>query len=468
MITLKNKNLTKTSRPALALVFTLVVLVVLTTIVYTLTSRLATIRHRQQYIIDYQVSRYACDSAMKYALAAVEEMSLNLIKRDDKPDFSDLFMFDDTEYEQFLLDWEMEKEELEAQEAFASRSDKSRSNSFSAQDQGADLNESTPPSYMQNDPNFLFGEPNDYDDFLEGDDYQALHSLYADPNTISVPGPYGPPWPHVRKPIEIEIASAKATIEIEDENAKMPLIWATIEDKEVKPLAEDALVTFCEWMQMSPEQIDDFSDQLETIKKTKSFSLKKKGAKDAASTEKPKTPVAKSSSSRRLRRRTSKNSVKTKTAAKKRSAVKNTTDFAGLFHSPLLDRQTLAVPLLQTGNRHESPLKYLAIWGSKKVNINTAPRHVLEAAFTFGGDADEIAHEIIQKRREKPFKNIDELEDALYAYSLSIEKARPYITTKSTFFSIKVTAVSGSAKASAVATIIKNGNKATNIAIISN
>jgi hypothetical protein len=41
--------------------------VVLTGLVYGLVSRISLVRHRQQYMIDYQNARYACDSGMKYA-----------------------------------------------------------------------------------------------------------------------------------------------------------------------------------------------------------------------------------------------------------------------------------------------------------------------------------------------------------------------------------------------------------------
>ena len=92
----------------------------------------------------------------------------------------------------------------------------------------------------------------------------------------------------------------------------------------------------------------------------------------------------------------------------------------------------------------------MAMWGSGKVNINTAPRQVLEAAFIFGGDADFIAEEIIQRRRRKPFKDIDELKEKLFRYSGSIEKCKDYIVTTSDFFTIRVTGISGVARASAV------------------
>ena len=78
-------------RPAVTLVLTLVVLVVLTTILCALAARLATLKHRRQYMIDYQVSRYACDSGVKYAIAMVQGMELDFLDRKGLADFSDIF-----------------------------------------------------------------------------------------------------------------------------------------------------------------------------------------------------------------------------------------------------------------------------------------------------------------------------------------------------------------------------------------
>jgi hypothetical protein len=50
------------SRPGIVLLMTLVLLVVLSTLGYTLSNILAVHRHRAQYIIDYQAARYGCDS----------------------------------------------------------------------------------------------------------------------------------------------------------------------------------------------------------------------------------------------------------------------------------------------------------------------------------------------------------------------------------------------------------------------
>ena len=111
-------------------------------------------------------------------------------------------------------------------------------------------------------------------------------------------------------------------------------------------------------------------------------------------------------------------------------------------------------------------LKYLGAWASMKVNINTAPRHVLEAAFIFGGDADKIADEIIRLRRAKPFDSINELKDALYRYGDSIKKCESYITTTSSFFTIRVRAVSGGAEASSIIAITKDGKKVQRVAVV--
>jgi type II secretory pathway component PulK len=142
-------------------------------------------------------------------------------------------------------------------------------------------------------------------------------------------------------------------------------------------------------------------------------------------------------------------------------------DFAKLFHSSMLDTERLAQPLFESEKRRESALKYISLWASSKVNINTAPRHVLEAAFIFGGDETEIAEAIIERRRLKPFESIEELKNELRGYFSSIEKSERFITTNSDVFTIRVTATSGVARASAVIAILKEGRKVNRIAVMS-
>jgi len=440
---LTHKTAGTKNRPAVTLLLTIVILVVLTSVVYSLAAYVGQIKNRQQYIIDYQKSRYACDSAIKYALAAVEGLNLKLINREDTPDFSDLFTMTEQQRQQYVIDWAIERELTAREEGSYSGRNQSKS----------DLSRNQRNS--SNDPNF-------YEDI-------DIDINATDPNMI-IPGPYGPPWPYVNEPIELEIGNAKVTIKIEDENAKLPLTWTITDDKDMTKLADNALETFCEWMQMDFGQVEALKEQLKNVNEQKPFKFNLKPVTVTEQTETSKntkkSKASSSASSRRRQRRRRKLSTRKTT----RPTIAHTTDFAKLLHSSIIDLEALATPLEETGSgdNMQYPLKYLALWGSKQVNINTAPRHVLEAAFAFGGDAEKIADEIITVRQTKPFKSIDELKSELYAYNDSIEKTEPYITTKSTFLAIKVTAKSGNARTSAVATVIKNDKKVERIAIITN
>ena len=97
-------------RPGIVLMMTIVMLVILSILGYTLVSRLAAQRHRDQYIIDYQAARYACDSGIKYALVSLADMNAaSLISRPNEPDFSDLFALDDEHYKKLLADWQRQQ-----------------------------------------------------------------------------------------------------------------------------------------------------------------------------------------------------------------------------------------------------------------------------------------------------------------------------------------------------------------------
>jgi len=215
-------------------------------------------------------------------------------------------------------------------------------------------------------------------------------------------------------------------------------------------------------MDVNEMHIDLLKEQLKEVGEIKPFKLEFKPIK----TKKLIRTGTKSIHSRRTRRRKAPR-FRPVTVSASKQITKQARDFSKLFHCSLIDTELLAIPTIASESRKESALKYMGMWASRKVNINTAPRHVLEAAFTFGGDADRIADGIIRRRRLKPFKDISDLKGALFGYSDSIKECEKYITTASTFFTIKVTAVSGVAKASAVIAIMKEGNSMKEIAIIS-
>jgi hypothetical protein len=265
-------------------------------------------------------------------------------------------------------------------------------------------------------------------------------------------------------------------VEIEDENAKMPIVWATNSDEKLVREVGAAIDTFFEWMQFDGSQIRDLHSQLDKIRDIKQFKLdlssatakKNEKPKQADSTEDPNRVSPVTERERRIERMRQMRERRTKirVRALERTEFQNTGDFAQLLHSGIIDSDVLAKPILQSSFRNESALKYIGLWGSQKVNINTAPRHVLEALFTFCGDATEIAEEVIKERKLRPFANFEDAKKRLPHYSTSIAKIEPLITTQSDFFTIKVTAINGRARISAVAAVVKNQNQLNKVGLI--
>lgn len=427
------------NRPGIVLMMTVVLLVILSLLGYTLVTRLAAQRHRDQYIIDYQAARYACDSAVKYALVAMTDVNASqLISRPNEPDFSDLFALTDEQYEQMLKDW--------ARQNASNRS---------AADQGAESNDVNAPGLT------AIKEEADQNSFNDSNEANSLFAV-MDMNElqpVAVRGPYGPAWPCVTAPLEFQIGSAAVKIEIEDENAKLPLAWSMLDEKDGRREAKSGLQTFCEWMGLERNQIEDLQTQLMDIAAIKTFKLDYQTQKAPAPVSVATTAPRSKGRGRRARRM--------QQPPAPIPATTHIADFARLLHSSLISLDTLAEPTIVGNDRQESPLKYMGVWASKTVNVNTAPRHVLEAAFAFGGDADKIADEIIKRRRIKPFKDIDELKKAMFRYSDSIKKTEKYITTVSDFFTIRVTAASGVARASAVIAVTTVDKKMQKIAVLS-
>ncbi len=421
-----NWNISR-SRSGVVLLVTLVLLVVLATLGYTLSSRVASQRHRDQFIIDYSNARYGCDSAVKYALATLQELDPELISRPNEPDFSDLFALDEIGYQELLAQWSAE----------------SQSDTFN---NGKD-----------------FDDKSGIDDVNSISGYESRMDGFNDPDSIVIRGPYGPPWPFVTEPAEFEIGSAKVRIEIEDENAKYPLGWAMLNNPELEREIEAGFVTFCEMMGLDFMEISSLREQLKRISEIKPFTLTFKPI--TKTIRRPVTTTAKTTSKSRTSRTTRPRIIR-KTISVAKQISDQTTHFAKVFHSSLIDTESLAQPTIIVGDRKEYPLKYIGLWGTRQVNINTAPRHVLEAAFIFGGNQVEIAEEIIQQRREEPFANVEDIKSKLSRYSESIGKCEEYITTESRFFMIKITSTSGVARASSMIAITKEGNKVTRIAVI--
>ena len=434
-------------RKGIALILTVVILVILTTIIYSLATRVLVHKRRQEYVINYQTARYACDSAMKYALTRIDSIDMKLTTREDSPDFSDLFVLDHEQYIDMLDAWVAEQRQKKIEEGVLE-----------------DTEEIQEPNMLTGMIDSFSGDPNTGEDGFMDDLLGSIDGSgeLTDVNDMVVPGPYGYQWPQVCKPMEFEIGDAKIKITFNDENAKFPLTLMLMQNEELTRALDDALLIFCEWMQMDIEDIEILAFQLQSVAEKKEYNLK---MKPVVLVEKIKTTAKKTTKkpSRSSRAR------KPVTKAKKttRAADAHIADFAKILHSSKINTSSLAKALPGLVDRYESPLKYLGVWGTDKVNINTAPRHVLEAIFALGGDQASIAEEIIQQRRSKPFTKVEELREMFYEYSDSIEKVKPYLITKSDYITIEVKAVCGNAKAASITIIKKNEKKHQQIALLS-
>jgi len=430
-----------------ALLVTVIVLVVLATLTAGLATQLTMAKRRQQYMIEYQRARYGLDSGIKYIISEIPLTSFTCSSRKDEPDFSDLFWMDQEDYNLFIAGWAETATDEQIQSVM-------KADAVMVQEQLSTTG-------LLEKLTSLFGEDGSEPNIPDVSEDEQLYVVEIDPNSIEVPGPYGPPWPYVAEPIEMEIGSCQVTIMIEDENAKMPLSWLVAKYEKTDKRAQYALERFGEWMQMSSGEIEELQEQCEKISEKKQFEL---NAGPIVTKETTKTST-RSTSSRG--RRAKKTAATSKTTTKTRPAIAHTTDFAKLFHSSMLNSEALAVPVIETEDRVESVLKYLGIWGSQHVNVNTAPRHVLEAALTFAvDDPENLAEMIIQQRQEKAFVKIDEIKELGGLTSEEFDKLENYITTTSTFFKVTVTSRSGNVRSQAVLAMVKEGKNAETLMVL--
>ena len=480
----KTKIKSPAERPSgFVLLVTVIVLVVLASLTTGLAVQMSMAKRRQSYMIEYQRARYGLDSAMKYILNTLPAKNFILAQREGVPDFSDVFLMNQAEFAEFIATWSETAtyEQIEAvlregaslTEPAPLSTDDMLSGLIGLFGGGSDgVGDVGVDSY--GDANNITADSyNDPNDMTADDADEELYVVELDPNDVVVPGPYGAPWPHVIEPIDLEIGPCEITITIEDENAKMPLSWLVTNSKEANKQAENALKTFCEWMSWDQQQLRELettiTEAMDEIHGKKAFTLNPGPILlKSTTTRAARTPARTSRSRRRTSRRTASRTVRS-TTTQKRPAVAHTTDFAKLFHSSLLDQELLARPLPDTGERIESPLKYLSLWGSQRVNINTAPRHVLEAAFSLAMDSfdlPEFVQEVITQRKEKPFQKIDELKELGGLDADTMKNLKNYLTTTSTFFQVRITSRSGGASSSAVATVVKEGRNTQQLVIL--
>ncbi len=466
------------------LLVTLIVLVVLSALMAGLATRLTMAKRRQQYMIEYQRARYGLDSGLKFILSEVSRMNFRVESRQGEPDFSDLFWMDQYEYTKMIAEWAAEatEEQIEAvmkegsslydTEPVDLASIMSKLNALFPDDEEDDASE---PNLVAADNTGQYASKTQ-----SAQESEDAYYVELDPNDIEVPGPYGVPWPNVVEPIEMEVGDCKVTITIEDENAKLPLSWMVVPMKEDDNSTRYALETFLEWMAVDSQELkeleESLDEQLKLIRDKKQFKLDAgnilvKASRSTGSSRFKTVRTRDPKTGKIVTKRVPVSSSKTRTSSKTRPAVAHRTDFAKLFHSSLLDHTTLNTPRTDRGSvdRVETIEKYIGLWGSQRVNVNTAPRHVLLAAFAMAmtsSEAVETADQVIIQRQEKPFKKTDEIKEVGLLDGDTYNRLKNYITTESTFFKIRVTSRSGNAGVSAVAAVVKEKREVQTLMVL--
>ena len=419
------------SERGVVLLITIVLLVVMSLLGYTVTTRVAAQRHRTDFLIQHAQTRYACDSALKAVLVSLTDFQPMVIQRSpNEPDFSDVFAYEEEELQQYLDEMSQFNEELNQESWFS--------------DSGQDAN----------DP--------DLD--LEFADFNGVDPALIEPNELQIRGPYGPAWPLAQELIEMEVGSVQVKVEIHDENAKYPLAWMLMQEEEIEKELEVGFESFCEWMKFNREEIETLRDQVAQVGAIKTFTLEiSPQAKSAAASRTGRSRTRTTTQGRRGSATAAKRTAPTPAELKERQDI----DVTRLLHSGIIDLELLARPTLVSDTRQESALKYIGLSTAAQINVNTAPRHVLESAFAFGGDAREIADEIITRRQLAPFANTEDLKRDLLEYAESLNKCEKYITTASTLFTVRVTATLGVARVTKWAVVTKSEKGLKKVAVLS-
>ncbi len=88
-------------------------------------------------------------------------------------------------------------------------------------------------------------------------------------------------------------------------------------------------------------------------------------------------------------------------------------------------------------------LDYIGAWGHDKINLNTAPAEVLEAAFGIMGVDSRMAQAIIDRRDQKPFASTYELKQTDGISDAAVSGLIALTTVRSDTFSIHIKAIQG-------------------------
>lgn len=256
--------------------------------------------------------------------------------------------------------------------------------------------------------------PQDPDDpnLAEPDDLENLDDLTdpndaADPNDLDEPNEMGniatlAPFILVQK--TVQIGTAVVDIEIHDENAKYPLYWLLHSpfEKEIAPV-EDSIGRLGELLDAEPDETDNAINLAMDIDKRVEV------LEPMIYLAKQRSPKNKNGEVRMLwrpRRARIKNSPpKSTPPVSSEDLQKQHYQAMGAFvqqwHNETANTKS-EFPETDLTMRPENFTDYLGYWGHTKINVNTAPPEVMEAAFLPLGITQTAIQAIVEHRQQNP------------------------------------------------------------------
>jgi len=230
----------------------------------------------------------------------------------------------------------------------------------------------------------------------------------------------------------IQIGQTDVEIEIQDENAKWPVLWHMSRNSPFSVTMDQAQVQkgYNKFTSLSRVNPVDARIALKMFYNMGSqFSL--------PPAEFTVNLTSNARTSRRIVYRHIGYTKKREEAIQRRDQMKL---FGRDFKDRLINDINVAVLNKKMSGTSASFSDYLGIWGHNRININTASSEILKSAFLPLGLTTHKAHLIIEYRNQKPFNHTNDLNQIKDLGSNLIARMRPLCVVGPDTFTTKITA----------------------------
>lgn len=264
-------------------------------------------------------------------------------------------------------------------------------------------------------------------------------NLMADPNTMADPN--GTPVllelvssdsVVVLFEKELDVGDAEVTIEIHDEHAKWPMLWMMPQNSPFSKNTNESDKLFKDLTGFIAADPDD-SSRLLKLTKDLGRSIKLPPAEFT---------VNKSRSTRRRGRAVRRRRVRgyTKRLEEARQKREGMALFAQSFYTTINEQSEYATLKQPMTEREVSLVDYFGFWGHNRININTAPVEIIQAAFAPLGLTESQAQAIVSYRQQQKFTQLSDIRKVEGIERPLAQSIMPLCLTRSETFSVKITA----------------------------